>query len=268
MNQAYFRFFAELNDFLPEERRQVDFLHAFEGHPSVKHLIEALGIPHTEVAHILVNEASQGFGYLVQDLDRVEVFPAQAFPSTSLPSGSLRGGPSAPLKTGSERPVQEPLSGGLRFILDNHLGRLAIYLRMLSFDALYRNDYQDEELALIAGQEKRILLTRDIRLLMRSAVVYGYWVRSKSPREQLVEVVRRYNLSTTFIPFRRCLRCNSLLEPVEKAVILHRLEPLTRQYYDVFHLCPACDRIYWRGSHYERMQQLIESVRGSGSIDR
>jgi uncharacterized protein with PIN domain len=249
MNQAHFRFIAELNDFLAEERRQVDFLYAFEGNPSVKHLIEALGVPHTEVAHILVDGNPQGFGYLVQDLDRVDVYPVSAVPPT-------------PLSAGFEWPVQEPVPGEPRFILDNHLGRLAGYLRMLSFDALYRNDYQDDELARIAGREKRILLTRDVRLLMRSAVVYGYWVRSKLPREQLIEVVRRYDLSTALVPLRRCLRCNSLLEPVEKAAILHRLEPLTRQYYNEFHLCPACDQIYWRGSHYERMQQLIENVRG------
>jgi uncharacterized protein with PIN domain len=252
MSQANFRFIAELNDFLAEERRQVDFSYSFEGTPSVKHLVEALGVPHTEVARILVNGEPQGFGYQVQDLDRVEVVPASAVPS-------------APLRAGSDRQVQEPLAGELRFILDNHLGRLAIYLRMLSFDALYRAIIRT-----MAGPgcrtEKRILLTQDIRLLMRSAVVYGYWVRSKTPRA--CRSCPPLQPETAFIPFRRCLRCNTLLQPVEKEAILHRLEPLTRLYYDEFHLCPACDQIYWRGSHYARMQQLVERVRDPDLIDR
>jgi hypothetical protein len=231
-----------LSDFLPPGRGQESFTHDFTDRQSVKHLIEALGVPHTEVAHIQVNGKPTGLSYLVQDGDRVDVYPIS----------SVRG-----------EDVEKILNrqdGEPRFVLDNHLGRLAVYLRMLGFDVSYRNDYQDEELAQVAQVDGRILLTRDRRLLMRSAVTSGYWVRSKVPREQLREVVGRFVLSEAAAPFRRCLRCNGLLQPVEKSAVLDRLEPLTRMYFNEFHICPDCRQIYWRGSHYERMQGLVQEA--------
>ena len=146
----------------------------------------------------------------------------------------------------------------VRFVLDNHLGRLAGYLRMLGFDALYRNDYQDDELAEVSEHQDRLLLTRDRRLLMRNQVKRGYWVRSKIPRQQVSEVVGRFVLAGQVVPFRRCIRCNGLLQAVSKEEVLDRLQPLTRQYFNEFRICPDCGQIYWKGSHYERMQHLIE----------
>jgi hypothetical protein len=233
---AHFRFHAELNDLLPLSRRRVEIDVPLNGDQSVKHLIESLGVPHVEVGRVLVNGALVDFSYLVQEGDLVEVHPI-----------SYVGHPA----DSGEAP---------RFVLDNHLGRLAIYLRILGFDALYRNDFQDEELAQVCDREDRVLLTRDKRLLMRNQVRRGYWLRSKIPRRQLEEVVRRFGLAGMIRPFQRCLRCNELLVPVRKEDIMHRLKPLTRQYYDEFRLCPACDQIYWKGSHYERMRQLIEQV--------
>ena len=145
-----------------------------------------------------------------------------------------------------------------RFVVDNHLGRMAYYLRMLGFDTLYRNDYQDDELAQTAEQEGRILLTRDRRLFMRNQVQRGYWVRSLSPRQQILEVVQRYNLKAQITPFRRCIRCNGILQLVSKEAVLDRLEPLTRLYFDDFRICPDCQQVYWKGSHYERMRQFID----------
>jgi uncharacterized protein with PIN domain len=154
----------------------------------------------------------------------------------------------------------QPLPGSeLCFVADTHLGRLAAYLRILGFDTLYRNDYGDEELARLACGE-RILLTRDRGLLMRSQVTSGCYVRATHPREQLAEVVRRFGLSRVMAPFRRCVHCNTLLEPTKKELVNERLLPETRHYYDEFYLCPECDRIYWKGSHYRRMQNLIASV--------
>jgi len=147
--------------------------------------------------------------------------------------------------------------------LDSHLGRLAAYLRMLGFDCLYRNDYDDAELAELVQCEKRILLSRDRRLLMRKVVQYGYCLRSLEPPEQLAEVVRRFDLADKIAPLHRCLRCNHPLQPVSKETVLDRLEPLTKIHFDEFHLCPACDQVYWKGSHVERMERLIESVSGS-----
>lgn len=208
---------------------------AFKGAPAVKHLVEALGIPHTEVGELRINGLQASLGDPLQPGDRVDVL--------------------APGAGNGASPPDEP-----RFVADNHLGRLAAYLRMLGFDTLYRNDYQDPELAYIASQQERILLTRDRRLLMRKVVQYGYCLRSLEPREQLDEVARRYNLLERAQPFRRCLKCNHLLEKVEKSEVIERLLPLTRRYYDEFAICPACQQIYWKGSHFEHMQNLIDEM--------
>jgi uncharacterized protein with PIN domain len=240
MNSANFHFLDELNDFLAPARRGTAFDYPFAENPSVKHLIEALGIPHTEVACIRVNGRQASFSYRVQHGDRVEVIPG------TYPDGSQ----------------SEPQP---HFVLDNHLGQLAVYLRMLGFDTLYRNDYQDNELAQVAEQEGRILLTRDRRLLMRKVIVYGYCIRSLEPKHQTIEVLHHYNLFDRISPFQRCLRCNHPLQPVSKEAVLDRLEPLTKRYYNAFHLCPVCNRVYWKGSHYERMQRLIEAVTRHGA---
>lgn len=232
MYQAQFHFHGELNDFLVPGNVSSDFSITFKGRQSVKHLFESLGVPHPEVGAILVEGQPVNLSYIVLDGERVDVYPCAS------PDG---------------RPSP-------RFVLDNHLGKLAAYLRMVGFDTLYRNDYQDEELAQISSQEERILLTRDIRLLMRRIIVFGYWIREKEPGRQLLEVLRRYGLFGEIIPFKRCLHCNGSLQPVDKEKIIHRLEPLTKIYYDEFRICPDCDQIYWKGSHYERMVVFIEHI--------
>ena len=148
----------------------------------------------------------------------------------------------------------------IRFVLDIHLGRLAAYLRLLGFDSLYRNDFVDEDLARISSAEDRILLTRDRGLLKHARIRYGYCVRESEIRRQVLEVLRRYDLFDSIAPFRRCLRCNELLQPVPKESIHHKLPPRVERAYEEFHLCPACGRIYWKGSHYERMQMFIAEV--------
>jgi hypothetical protein len=132
---------------------------------------------------------------------------------------------------------------------------------MLGLDSLYNRDYQDDELVNISVQENRTLLSRDRRLLMHKVILQGYCLRSLEPDEQLKEVARRYTLQEWIKPFRRCMRCNHLLEPVSKEKVLHRLEPLTRLYFEVFHICPACNQVYWKGSHVEHMLELIEQLR-------
>ena len=240
MLQVSIRFYGELGDFLPPDRRQVAFTHTLKERASIKDVIEALGVPHTEVDLLLVNGESVDFSYLVHDGDRISVYPV--FTSIDL----------TPLPRVGPQPLPEP-----RFVLDTHLGKLAAYLRMLGFDTLYRNDYHDNELAELSSREGRMLLTRDRGLLKRRVVTHGYHVWETDPERQLVEVVRRFDLLRTIAPFRRCMHCNGLLEPVRKEVIPDRLLPKTRQYYDEFSVCQSCGRIYWKGSHYERMQQLI-----------
>jgi len=243
MQQASFRFYAELNDLLPLSKRGLCFSHAFEASASVKDTVEAFGIPHTEVDLILANGETVTFSYLLRDGDRISVYPV--FRSLDL----------SPLTR------LQPRSGGeICFVLDTHLGRLAAYLRMMGFDSVYRNDCRDEELAHISLDQQRTLLSRDRGLLKRSLVTRGYLVRELQPREQLLEVLRRFNLSGSVAPFRRCLACNTLLQGVPKDLIGHCLPPETRKHYDEFHVCPGCNRLYWKGSHYQCMAVLIERM--------
>jgi uncharacterized protein with PIN domain/sulfur carrier protein ThiS len=243
MPRAYFRFYAELNDFLPRERRQSEFPHEFRGRASVKDMIESLGVPHTEVDLILVNGRSVDFGHPVRDGDRISVYPV--FEALDI-SPALRLRP---------RPLREA-----KFVLDGHLGRLAAYLRLLGFDTLYANDWPDETLARISADQRRILLTRDRGLLKRSIVERGYCVRDDVPRRQLQEVIGRFDLFGSVAPFRRCLSCNGLLRPAEKAAVADRLPARTLQYYDDFRQCADCGKVFWAGSHYRRMQAFLSRL--------
>jgi uncharacterized protein with PIN domain len=219
------------------------FAQPFEGRASVKDMIEALGVPHTEVDLIVANGTSVDFAYIVKDADRVSVYPV--FESIDI----------TPVLRLRSRPLRVT-----RFVLDIHLGKLAAYLRMLGFDTLYRNDYQDEELARLSRDQNRILLSKDRGLLKRSLVTHGYCVRATAPPAQLIEIVRRFDLSGSAEPFRRCLRCNGLLRCVSKEAIVDRLLPATIQYFSDFRQCQGCDRLYWKGSHYERMRQVVEQA--------
>lgn len=156
--------------------------------------------------------------------------------------------------------LQPPMPGETRFVADGHLGRLAAYLRMLGFDTLYRSDYGDEEIARLSSTEDRSLLTRDRGLLKRNEVRRGYYLRATEPAQQLVEVLREFDLVPAITPFRRCMRCNALLHATLKESIRHRLLPKTAKYFEEFYICLDCERIYWKGSHYRRMVHLIESV--------
>ena len=243
MKRADIRFYAELNDFLLPERRNRTTSYAFLVSGSVKDMIEALGVPHTEVDLILANGQSVDFSYRVQHGDRISVYPV--FEAIDI----------SPLIRLRPRPLRD-----LRFVADAHLGRLAAYLRMAGFDTLYRRDYQDEELAAISSNEKRTLLTKDRGLLKRNAVTRGCYVRAMNPQEQLGEVLQRFDLLGSISPFQRCVHCNALLQPTRKESVSDRLQAETKQYYDEFTVCPSCDRIYWKGSHYRRMQRFIKNV--------
>jgi uncharacterized protein with PIN domain len=229
--KATFTFIDDLNDFLPHFRKNTPFNLEFEPHQSLKHLIESLGVPHTEFGRVLVNGQAVDGSNRMRDGDQVTVYPADS-----------------------------PLGDVAFFVLDNHLGQLATYLRMLGFDSLYRNDYQDDELARVSIEEGRVLLTRDRRLLMRKEIRRGYCIHQTDPRQQVAEVLRRFKLFRQVKPFQRCLRCNSPLQTVNKQDIIERLEPLTKKFYDEFHICPACHQIYWKGSHFEHMQQMILEI--------
>lgn len=241
--RASLRFWGSLNEFLKPSQRDLPISHQFRTRTAIKDAIEALGVPHPEVDLIAVGERVVDFGYVLHDGDVVEVFPVGA------------AGRPAALAAASLRPVPMP-----HFVLDAHLGTLARYLRMLGFDTWYRNDYDDQELAHIAGSTERILLTRDRGLLKRAAVLHGYYVRQTDPRLQVVEILDRFALRSACVPFLRCTRCNGELEGVAKSEIIERIPAKTRTEFDDFRRCIACTRVYWPGSHYEAMRRFIDEV--------
>lgn len=243
MSRAFFHFHDELDFFLPRRFKQGVVEHPFDWRASVKDMIESLGVPHAEVELIVANDKSVDFNYVVMPDDRIDVYPQ-----------------SYNVARADKVPLRPPLPGSPSFILDQHLGRLAAYLRMMGFDTLYRNDYHDEELAQVSHDENRVLLTRDVGLLKRSIVTYGYYVRETHREKQLVEITRRFNLPPSAVPFKHCMKCNGLLKPVAKETVLDSLPDGTSRYYDEFHRCQSCQRIYWKGPHYQRMQQLMEQV--------
>lgn len=240
---ASFRFYAELNDFLPPGRRQATFGHRVAAQTAVKDAVESLGVPHTEIDLILVNGESVDFSYRIHEHDRISVYPV----FEAIDIGQLT----------KVRP--DPLRR-VQFILDVHLGRLAAFLRLAGFDALYRRDFSDEELALRAAGEHRILLTRDQGLLKRRSVSHGFWIRNTDPRRQLVEVLKRLDLTRLVQPFTRCLRCNEPLRDVSLDAVRDRVPPRVRMQQPAFRVCRRCARVYWKGSHYDAMTRFFDAA--------
>lgn len=241
MPVAYFRFYEELNDFLPPARRKKEFSYYFKGKPSVKHAIEAIGVPHPEVDLILADGRSVDFSYRLSHQNRLSVYPV--FESFDIsPMVRLR---------------PEPLRRST-FVLDVHLGKLARMMRLLGFDCLYRNDFEDPEIVEISVRQNRIILTRDRHLLQAGAVTRGYWIRSGVVDDQVEEVLRRFDLFSQIRSFRRCLLCNGPLESVRKEDVLESLEPMTILYYHIFFQCRQCGQIYWKGTHFERLEKKVE----------
>jgi uncharacterized protein with PIN domain len=234
MKVAHFHFDEDLAALLPGRRGELDLDYPFTGPQSAKHLIESLGIPHTEIGSLRVNGETVAPDFQVRDGDDVAVAASRQ----------------------ETEATREP-----QFILDGHLGRLAAHLRMLGLDCMYRSEAADQELACASVAEDRILLTRDRRLLMRKIITHGHLVRNLIPRRQLREIVDRYHLRPWIKPFQRCIRCNHLLESARKADLADRLEPLTRRYFDEFRICPVCKQIYWKGSHFDKMVRLIAELR-------
>jgi len=238
------RAYAELNDFLPKRWKQKDFSYPLNGGYSIKHLIESAGIPHTEIELILVNGISVDLKATIKAGDRVAVYPV--FESVDV-------SPVIALRT-------EPLRK-TRFVLDVHLGKLALILRLLGFDVKFPGNVQDEELAEISCSEHRILLTRDTMLLKRSMVTHGCYLHSQDPEEQAIEILDRLDLRDSAKPFSRCPGCGAYLKHVSKDKIIHRLEPLTRKYYSNFSMCTECRKIYWKGSHYQPITELLRRLK-------
>lgn len=240
MVRATFRFYEELNDFLPAARRRQAFDCTCARAATVKHMIEALGVPHTEVELVLLNGESVGFEPLLADGDRVAVYPK--FESLDI----------SPLLRVRARPLRV-----LRFVADAHLGGLARLLRMVGFDTLYDNHFDDLEIAELAAREGRIVLTRDRELLKRRLIDHGCYVRAFKPALQLRELFERLDLARSIKPFSRCLHCNLALHPVDLEEARERLPSRIGCSYARFMQCDGCHRLYWEGTHWRNMCALL-----------
>jgi hypothetical protein len=242
--EVEFRFYEELNDFLPALLRKRTFSRPISGTPSVKDVIEAIGVPHTEIDLILVDARSVRFDHLLRGGERVAVYPMfERFDIT--PIHHLR-----------PKPLREP-----RFVADVHLGALARLLRLLGFDTRYANDLDDAQLAELTVRDRRILLTRDVGLLKRKAVVRGQWLRHRDPERQLEEVVEALQLRRALQPFTRCMICNGTLVAVSRPSVEAVVPPRAFRRYRVFQRCRRCGRVYWRGTHYQRLEALVSRLR-------
>lgn len=239
-----FRFYEELNDFLPEEKRKVRFTHIYIDRASVKDVIESLGVPHSEVDLILVNKKSVGFNYVIKDGDDISVYPV--FESLDI----------SDIQHLRPKPLRNP-----KFIADVHLGKLVRYLRMMGFDVIYKNNFKDDEIVKLSLKERRTILTRDRGILKRSEVAHGYWLRSTKIKEQVMEVVGRFDLKNEINEFSRCIECNELLKPIPKGVIINELPLKVAHSQNEFFQCSSCKKLFWKGTHYQRMLSFIQSVR-------
>jgi uncharacterized protein with PIN domain len=244
MHTIYLRFYEELNDFLPEEKKKKRFVHHFIDRTSVKDLIESLGVPHTEVDLILANGKSVNFKYLIIDGDDISVYPV--FESLDITEVQhLR-----------PKPLRKP-----KFVADVHLGRLSRYLRMMGFDVYYRNDLGDEEIIEISLRDKRAILTKDRGILKRNEVTHGYFLRSNNVEKQTEEVIRRFDLQKSIKEFTRCLECNSELLKIERKKIINRLPPKVAAAQDAFFICPVCRKLFWAGTHHQKMLSLVQKIK-------
>jgi uncharacterized protein with PIN domain len=237
------RFYEELNDFLESGKKKKAFFYQFSGKHTIKHVIEALGVPHTEVELILANGDSVGFDYHIKDGDHISVYPV--FETFDV----------SPLIRLREKPLRN-----IKFILDVHLGKLAKILRMLGFDTFYKNDYNDREIINISKTDNRIILTSDCGILKNKSVTHGCYIRSEQPYEQAQEVLQRFDLFSQIKTFHRCMICNGVIESVSKESILSEIPPKTAKYYKKFYKCSDCGKIYWKGSHYFNMKEKIEQI--------
>lgn len=237
---AEFRFYEELNDFLAPELRRKAFPVAIDRARSAKDAIESLGVPHTEVDLILVDGVSVGFGHVLRGGERVAVYPV--FERLDI----------TPLLHLRPRPLREP-----RFVADTHLGKLARHLRLAGFDCLWENDFGDEEIVAYSVAQKRIVLTRDLGILKRQAVERGHFVRATESGAQLRKMVQTFQLENSLRPFTRCRACNVELGEIAKERVAERLPPEVRLRFDRFTECPQCHRVFWQGTHYERLERLL-----------
>jgi len=239
--KVQFRAYAELNDFLRLDRRQIAFDYFYHGPVTIKEAIENQGIPHSSVELVLVNGEPVDFNFHLSENNFISLYPVfellDISTLTKIRTGTLR---------------------NIRFIVDAHLGKLAKNLRIMGFDTLYRNNYADNQIRLIGRLQERIILTKDKGLLMAKNVARGYYVRSVKAKEQTTEVVRKFDLYSKTDSLSRCLICNHKLVEISAAAIPGEILLNLAKGFDFFYKCRHCHKFFWKGLHYKNMAESIQ----------
>jgi len=152
----------------------------------------------------------------------------------------------------------------MKFIVDSNVGRLARWLRIAGFDTKFINDLDDNRLVRLALSEGRVLLTKDTQILKRRMATTGrlkvILIESEEVKEQLRQVVKTLKLADEIKPFTLCLECNQALVPKDKEEIKGLVPPYVFQTQTQYMQCPDCDRVYWRGTHWQRMSRELEKI--------
>jgi hypothetical protein len=212
---------------------------SFELPVGLRDLVQSQGVPHVEVAAVTVDGREVPWSHRIRGDEHIVVEPRYPLPGSLL----------------------DP-----RFALDGHLGTLARDLRLLGFDSWYQRTVDDADLVSMSVESGRMLLSRDLGVLMRSAVANASYVRATDPDEQIVEVLARFGLGEKVQPFRRCLACNGLLVNASAAQVAANVDARIAAQFSSFRHCPDCGRTYWEGSHYERLAARVEGILRSAPI--
>jgi len=243
MGIAIVRFYEELNDYLPKIYHKKEINYTFNSGSDIKEMINFFNIPPEKIDFIIVNGNSQGYDYVLKDLDFVSIYPAfESFDISEV------------------QPLHKKPLRNLIFICDSHLGKLCKYMRMLGFDTLYFNNISKSKIIDISIKEKRIIVTRNYKLIKDCNVSHIVLIKSDNAKEQILEIISKLDLSESIEPFTRCLKCNEIIESIEKQDIYNLLPEKTKKYFDHFYICKNCNKIYWEGSHYENMLKFINSI--------
>jgi len=156
------------------------------------------------------------------------------------------------------------LISNLKFIVDNNVGKLAKWLRIMGYDTLFFNGSDDSGMIAIALAEDRVMLTRDTQIMKRRVVTSGQLkailIQSDEPERQMRQVIDSLNLDWQFKPFTICLECNQPLVERSKQQVSNLVPPYVFQTQSQYMECPACHRIYWKGTHWQAMTKKLEKL--------
>lgn len=157
----------------------------------------------------------------------------------------------------------------ITFIVDSNAGKLARWLRMMGYDALFFNDIEDGRLVDMAMKEGRVVVTRDTQIAKRRVAANGslrvILTRDDDPRTQLLQVMKELSLDCRLRQFTRCLECNRRLVPRSREEVKDLVPPYVFGTQAQYMQCPSCSRIYWQGTHWQRMKRALEEITSASS---